>query len=337
MNRLNVLPMTRLRAWRAPLGRSAVKSQGVTGTPEGRARFSRLAARFSSEAGVPVSRGILSPAPLSPAAPPLAPPASPMMAITEISKSATNPPTYVFSPTRLVPKVALIEEFRLPFRDLRKLDAGFGEQHPTVMVRPESGAILVSLEDIRCIITADRAILCDPDPASNGGLIPSPPHEAVDPSALPDMRAHPPPFHPPRTNSASRRALLRTLKSALQTSGKSSTLYTNNTTDELPSTVPAPPDAPTPPFEFLILETILQSVVSLLHARLSALQPQLVHTLRQIQLQHITHTTLESLLRLDRELTALHDSLDALQTAILEVLGNDADMVSSEYMLPSKP
>ena len=279
-------------------------------------------------------------------------------------------PTYVFSPTRVVQKVELIDEFNLPYRDLRKLDSSFRFQHPSVMVRPESNLILVNLEDIRTIITADRAILCESDAASGTVALPPTAAQLVrsgiftstpaptsrsDSLVAQDMRAEPPPAQVMSEAEqqarllTSRRYVLRKLKAALQTSGKMTTLsptmfgpetaVSGQDDGSSPTSFPA---AQSPerrsqdlPFEFLVLEAVLQSVIQSYNARFSYLQPLLVSTLRQVQLQHISHTTLENLLRYDRQVTELTSDVDSFRNAVLEVLGNDQDM-SEMYLTDFK-
>lgn len=297
------------------------------------------------------------------------------MAITEISKEPTKPlPTYVFSPTRVVSKLELIETFDLPYRDLRKLDSSFKFQHPAVMVRPDSAVILVNLEDIRCIIAADRAILCESEVGGNGNggaVVVTPRDERGHGSSVSvtahhkpdysrnsssalhasDMRAEPPPtLELPAGEDAaklltSKRYILRKLKAALQTSGKMSTLAPTMFGKESPDdgssptsfsgSQPSSRPSQNLPFEFLVLETILQSVLQSYNARFAHLQPLLVHTLRQVQLQHITHSVLENVLKYDKSLTELTAAVDSFRNAVLEVLSNDQDM-SEMYLTDFK-
>ncbi|KAG0050611.1 magnesium ion transporter [Gryganskiella cystojenkinii] len=56
-------------------------------------------------------------------------------------------------------KTDLCQQHGMHPRDLRKIDGGFSQQMPVVLVRPE--VILVNLGNIRALITADRALFFD--------------------------------------------------------------------------------------------------------------------------------------------------------------------------------
>jgi magnesium transporter len=187
-------------------------------------------------------------------------------------------------------------------RDLRRLDSvsacnGSRKQLPTLLVRPQT--ILLSCEFVRAVIRRDRVLFFEGDQGTSPAG--SPLERSIEGSKEQILHS----------------LLVRELQGKLKA--------TQSASEASDSAARGSPAAQ--PFEFVVIETILQSVLQSLQDEFDLMAPPIESHLTLLE-RFIHWDRLRTLLECKKRVASFHERITHLRGCLTELLESDADMAA---------